>query len=221
MRYEYGDSPYASLNWRLRCPADMCASRARASTSSGCAYSRSIRSRTRRSHARSRRRWTSGALVLTCQIVPRMIRCVVFRPAHRERSDAVDGVPHGAPRRSRVHADDDRGSRADLIGGWFGTAPRRRSGRRVVREVDRELGVDAPPCPPGRPRQGRRRCRASPRLVLGPGTSVVSRAATRTLPGGAGARSRGPGARRGQAGCAIRYRASRRPCASGIGPCVR
>jgi hypothetical protein len=37
IRYEYGDSPKAALNWRLRCPADMCAPRARASTSSGSA----------------------------------------------------------------------------------------------------------------------------------------------------------------------------------------
>src|SRR6185295_17292735 len=37
MRYEYGDSPYAILNWRDRCPADMFTPRASASTSSGCA----------------------------------------------------------------------------------------------------------------------------------------------------------------------------------------
>ena len=54
-RAAYGDSPKASLNWRLKCPADMAAPRASASTSSGWAYSRSIRSRTRRSCARSRK----------------------------------------------------------------------------------------------------------------------------------------------------------------------
>src|SRR3954470_20605857 len=43
----------------------MCASRARASTSSGWAYSRSIRSRTRRSRARSLRCGSTGLLVTT------------------------------------------------------------------------------------------------------------------------------------------------------------
>src|SRR5919201_1937750 len=43
----------------------MCASRARASTSSGCAYSRSIRSRTRRSSARSRRCWAAADVLDT------------------------------------------------------------------------------------------------------------------------------------------------------------
>src|SRR5579864_1307555 len=42
----------------------MCAPRASASTSSGCAYSRSIRSRTRRSHARSRRCCVSATSAL-------------------------------------------------------------------------------------------------------------------------------------------------------------
>ena len=43
----------------------MCAPRASASTSSGCAYSRSIRSRTRRSRARSRRCCASAGLLVT------------------------------------------------------------------------------------------------------------------------------------------------------------
>src|SRR6476659_1829530 len=45
--------------------------RASASTSSGCAYSRSIRSRTRRSSARSRRCCASPGVLLTRAIVPR------------------------------------------------------------------------------------------------------------------------------------------------------
>src|ERR1700733_691717 len=49
----------------------MFASRASASMSSGCAYSRSMRSRTRRSLARSRRCWSSVDLLATCAIVPR------------------------------------------------------------------------------------------------------------------------------------------------------
>src|SRR4051794_31027269 len=63
IRYPYGDSPYARLNSRLRCPDDMCAPRASASTSSGWAYSRSIRSFTRRNRARSPRRCASVALL--------------------------------------------------------------------------------------------------------------------------------------------------------------
>src|SRR5882757_5241609 len=48
----------------------MCTPRASASTSSGCAYSRSIRSRTRRSRARSLRRCAVAAgSLLTCEIV--------------------------------------------------------------------------------------------------------------------------------------------------------
>src|SRR4029453_6878657 len=43
----------------------MCAPRASASTSSGCAYSRSIRSRTRGSRTRSRRCCTSAGLLVT------------------------------------------------------------------------------------------------------------------------------------------------------------
>src|SRR3954451_21228818 len=48
----------------------MCASRASASTSSGCAYSRSIRSRTRRSRARSLRCCSAAGRLVTCDIVP-------------------------------------------------------------------------------------------------------------------------------------------------------
>ena len=49
----------------------MCTPRASASTFNGCAYSRSIRSRTRRNRARSRRCCSAPALVVTSQIVPR------------------------------------------------------------------------------------------------------------------------------------------------------
>ena len=49
----------------------MFAPRASASTSSGCAYSRSIRSRTRRSHARSLGCCAAAGLLVTCEIVPR------------------------------------------------------------------------------------------------------------------------------------------------------
>ena len=48
----------------------MCTPRASASTSSGCAYSRSIRSRTRRSSARSRRCCASADVLVTSRIVP-------------------------------------------------------------------------------------------------------------------------------------------------------
>src|SRR5690606_26914785 len=51
-------------NFRLRGPADMFTPRASASTFSGCAYSRSIRSRTRRSLARSRSRCAAADLLL-------------------------------------------------------------------------------------------------------------------------------------------------------------
>src|SRR3954470_10487693 len=47
----------------------MCAPRASASTSSGCAYSRSIRSRTRRSRARSRRCSAAAGVPVTCEIM--------------------------------------------------------------------------------------------------------------------------------------------------------
>src|ERR671934_986870 len=54
----------------------MWASRASASTSSGCAYSRSMRSRTRRSSARSRRCCAAAGLVVTatsCHVPPRQL----------------------------------------------------------------------------------------------------------------------------------------------------
>src|SRR5918995_1647595 len=44
--------------------------RASASTLSGLAYSRSIRSRTRRSSARSRRCCAAAVVLVTCEIVP-------------------------------------------------------------------------------------------------------------------------------------------------------
>src|SRR5262245_49246422 len=59
----------------------MWASRASASTSSGFAYSRSIRSRTRRSRARSLSRWSVGLLVIA-KIVPH---------APRKRDEASPG----------------------------------------------------------------------------------------------------------------------------------
>ncbi len=53
IRYEYGVSEYASRNRRLKCAGDISAVRASAATSSGCAYSRSIWSRARRSRRSS------------------------------------------------------------------------------------------------------------------------------------------------------------------------
>ena len=53
VRQDVGDG---TMRWITVGPADMFTPRASASTSSGCAYSRSIRSRTRRSNARSCRR---------------------------------------------------------------------------------------------------------------------------------------------------------------------
>src|ERR1700722_18971551 len=66
----------------------MCAPRASASTSSGCAYSRSIRSRTRRSRARSRRCCADADVLVTCKIVP-CHRCrarVLAKPADYARA---------------------------------------------------------------------------------------------------------------------------------------
>src|SRR5581483_2417142 len=51
----------------------MCTPRASASTSSGCAYSRSIRSRTRRNHAKSRSRCSSSALAVTPRTYRRLV----------------------------------------------------------------------------------------------------------------------------------------------------
>src|SRR5919202_604817 len=72
----------------------MCAPRASASTSSGWAYSRSIRSRTRRSSARSRRCCSVAALpVVTYDIVPRRSGADVRREVlSRERRAAGDEV---------------------------------------------------------------------------------------------------------------------------------
>src|SRR5438309_9431640 len=65
----------------------MCAPRASASTSSGCAYSRSIRSRTRRSRARSRRCWAAAGVLVTWTIVPCGTQC-----AHPIAADDLDNV---------------------------------------------------------------------------------------------------------------------------------
>src|SRR5690625_1058579 len=77
IRYEYGDSPYACRKRRLRCPADMFTPRASASTSRGCAYSRSMRSRTRRNNTRSLTRSCGVGLLVTYPIVShdRLLRC--------------------------------------------------------------------------------------------------------------------------------------------------
>ena len=72
----------------------MCAPRARASTSSGWAYSRSIRSRTRRSHARSCRCWASALGVVTCGIVPRPVGCAQ-RGRQPIEASPVDPGPDG------------------------------------------------------------------------------------------------------------------------------
>src|ERR1700757_1296733 len=60
----------------------MCASRASASTSNGCAYSRAIRARPRRKRARSRR-YCSAGLGGTCEIVPRRARVLAAYDAAR------------------------------------------------------------------------------------------------------------------------------------------
>src|SRR6185295_13258557 len=75
----------------------MCAPRASASTSSGWAYSRSIRSRTRRSRARSLRSCVAAGLLLTYEIVPR---------ASRSRADVRREVLAG-----------ERGAGGDEVGG--------------------------------------------------------------------------------------------------------
>src|SRR5215216_6383134 len=61
----------------------MYAPRASASTSSGWTYSRSIRSRTRRSRARSRRCCAAAGLLVTCAIMPRRtgVRWIARAPA--------------------------------------------------------------------------------------------------------------------------------------------
>src|SRR6266536_4571521 len=81
----------------------MCAPRASASTSSGCAYSRSIRSRTRRSRARSRRCCTSAALLVTRNIVstrPAPARSASSAVCHRARR--VGGAGDRAQRRQQM-----------------------------------------------------------------------------------------------------------------------
>src|SRR5215207_6029735 len=63
----------------------MYAPRASASTSSGWAYSRSIRSRTRRSRARSRRCCAAAGLLVTCAIMPLRPPCSPARPSRSPR----------------------------------------------------------------------------------------------------------------------------------------
>ncbi|MCW2562385.1 MAG: hypothetical protein JWQ31_945, partial [Mycobacterium sp.] len=62
-------------------PADMFTPRASASTSSGCAYSRSILSRTRRKSLRSRRCCPSAAVLVTYQIVVSYVKPTLLRLA--------------------------------------------------------------------------------------------------------------------------------------------
>jgi Bacteriocin-protection, YdeI or OmpD-Associated len=81
----------------------MCAPRASASTSSGCAYSRSIRSRTRRSLARSRRCCAAAGLLVTRKIVRRAAidaePRVVAEPADFARALDADSVVRTADHR--------------------------------------------------------------------------------------------------------------------------
>src|SRR5258705_6375916 len=95
--------------------------RASASTSSGCAYSRSILSRTRRSSLRSRRRCSSAGVLLTCEIVRRTavavvapVRRVLF---HYDASVVTMVVPLFMP-------DAERGNSGELVG-LFNTRPSR------------------------------------------------------------------------------------------------
>src|SRR3954447_23497548 len=71
IRYEYGVSPYAARNLREKCAGDISAARASAATSSGRAYSRSIRSRARRTCARlASSSDVTRASVATCAVIP-------------------------------------------------------------------------------------------------------------------------------------------------------
>ena len=79
----------------------MCTPRASASTSSGCAYSRSILSRTRRSRARSRRCCVVAGLLVTarlCHVAPGLPSAAGVPP----HSQAGDGARR---RRSRDRCD--------------------------------------------------------------------------------------------------------------------
>src|SRR5690348_10021764 len=76
----------------------MCTPRASASTSSGWAYSRSIRSRTRRSSARSRRCCASAGLPVICAVyldgVARPLSCPAAElPGRGELAELRQGVP--------------------------------------------------------------------------------------------------------------------------------
>src|SRR4051794_25663139 len=87
----------------------MCTPRASASTSSGCAYSRSIRSRTRRSRARSLRRSASEGLG-TCQMVARPAgaaqrRCAPTRPFPSQGPGAQATVKGHISDRYRLEGD--------------------------------------------------------------------------------------------------------------------
>ena len=76
----------------------MCAPRASASTSSGCAYSRSIRSRTRRSRARSRRCCAAAGLLVICEschVAPEAPNAADDDPGHDASRTAT---PYGCPR---------------------------------------------------------------------------------------------------------------------------
>jgi hypothetical protein len=95
----------------------MWAPRASASTSSGWAYSRSIRSRTRRNRARSRRCCAVAGLLVTCEIVPRRAgvaqrrrRPTPLRPARR-RTRSAARAPGQLPESLRPHRLPDRHGR--------------------------------------------------------------------------------------------------------------
>src|ERR687891_1438255 len=70
----------------------MCAPRASASTSSGCAYSRSIRSRTRRSRARSLRCCAAAVLLVTCEILPQSRASAALLEREHNAPDLVAAV---------------------------------------------------------------------------------------------------------------------------------
>src|SRR5664279_4132850 len=103
----------------------MCAPRASASTSSGSSYSRSIRSRTRRSHARSRRCCAASDLLVTCGIVPQTTGCGAGRtsrpgesaPIPSGESQRMTPLASGCPRGPRSGADVGR----EMLAGEGGT----------------------------------------------------------------------------------------------------
>src|SRR5207247_944467 len=106
----------------------MCTPRASASTSSGCAYSRSIRSRTRRSHARSRRCCAAAGLLVTCgnRATSRLLDPVEHAPLPVEwdESKQMRELVSSCPRGPRSGADVGRevlagegGAGGDEVGG--------------------------------------------------------------------------------------------------------